>query len=107
MSDVTHRKRGLRFEKSQLVEFCLEIRRLTFGFVPEQRNRKCFLCFGIPMLSMCVMDIMNVLRTSMKMSISHIHVWLCYTPPEDFQEAMDNRERWRERVRDICADGVT
>ncbi len=29
------------------------------------------------MLSMCVMDIMNVLRTGMNMSISHIHVWLC------------------------------
>ncbi len=26
---------------------------------------------------MCVMDIMNVLRTGMNMSISHIHVWLC------------------------------
>ena len=29
------------------------------------------------MLSMCVMDIMNVLRTGMNISISHIHVWLC------------------------------
>ena len=38
-----------------------------------------FLCFGIPMLSMCVMDIMNVLRTGMNMYISHIHVWLCYS----------------------------
>ena len=27
---------------------------------------------------MCVMDIMNVLRTGMNMSISRIHVWLCY-----------------------------
>ena len=26
---------------------------------------------------MCVMDIMNVLRTGMNMCISHIHVWLC------------------------------
>ena len=25
---------------------------------------------------MCVMDIMNVLRTGMGMSISHIHIWL-------------------------------
>ena len=31
LSDVTHRKRGLRFEKSQLVEFCLGRRRLTFA----------------------------------------------------------------------------
>ena len=79
------------FEKSQLVEFCLGRRRLTFacsprpgsrchtsfgtdgkvsierwylspyvekpfnskvikGFVPELRSRKCFSCFGIPML---------------------------------------------------------
>ena len=27
--------------------------------------------------------------------------------PEDLPEAMDNRERWWERVRDICADGAT
>ena len=27
--------------------------------------------------------------------------------PEDLQEAMGDREGWRERVRDICADGVT
>ena len=27
--------------------------------------------------------------------------------PEDLPEAMDNREKWRERVRDICASGTT
>ena len=27
--------------------------------------------------------------------------------PEDLPEAMDNREGWQERVRDICADGAT
>ena len=27
--------------------------------------------------------------------------------PEDLPEAMDDREWWRERVRDICADGAT
>ena len=27
--------------------------------------------------------------------------------PEDLPEVMDKREGWRERVRDICADGVT
>ena len=26
---------------------------------------------------------------------------------KDLPEAMDDRERWRERVRDICADGAT
>ena len=26
---------------------------------------------------------------------------------EDLLEAMDDREEWRERVRDICADGAT
>ena len=28
---------------------------------------------------MCVMDIMNVLRTGINMSISRIHIWLCNT----------------------------
>ena len=28
---------------------------------------------------MCVMDIMNVLRTGMNVSISRIHIWLCNT----------------------------
>ena len=27
--------------------------------------------------------------------------------PEDLPEAMDDRERWQERVRDICADSMT
>ena len=27
--------------------------------------------------------------------------------PEDLPEAMNDRERWRERVRDTCADGTT
>ena len=49
------------------------------SFLPELRSRKCFLCFGIPMLSMCLMDIMNVLCTGMNMSISHIPEWLCNT----------------------------
>ena len=38
------------------------------SFVPEQRSRKCFLCFGIPMLSMLSIILSNV---------SHIHGWLC------------------------------
>ena len=40
-------------------------------------KKKVFSCFGIRMLSMCVIDIMNVLRTGMSMSISRIHIWLC------------------------------
>ena len=27
--------------------------------------------------------------------------------PEDLPEAMNNREKWRERIRDICAGGTT
>ena len=27
--------------------------------------------------------------------------------PEDLPKAMNDREKWRERVRDICADGTT
>ena len=27
--------------------------------------------------------------------------------PEDLLEAMDDREGWQERVKDICADGMT
>ena len=52
--------------------------KLIKSFVPELRSRKCFLCFGIPMLSMCVMDIMSVLRTGTNISISRIHIRLCY-----------------------------
>ena len=39
VSDVTHRKRGLRFEKSHLVEFCLGRRRLTFACSPRASGR--------------------------------------------------------------------
>ena len=46
------------------------------SFVTELRSHQVFLCFRIPM---CVMDIMNVLCTGMNMSVSLIHVWLCYT----------------------------
>ena len=40
------------------------------SFVPELRSRKCFLCFGIPMLSIYV-------RYEHFMYISHTHVCLC------------------------------
>ena len=49
------------------------------SFVPELRSRKCFSCFGIPMLYMCVMNVMNILCTGMGISISHIHIWLFNT----------------------------
>ena len=118
VSDVTHRKRGLRFEKSQLVEFCRQKKKVDFrllaedllrvrtwlrsdgkvnierwylspyvkkpfnskvikSFVPELRSRKCFFVFRDSyVINMCVMDIMNVLRTGMNMSILRIHIWL-------------------------------
>ena len=48
-------------------------------FVPELRSRKCFFVFRDSYVTyMCVMYIMNVLRTGMNMFISHIQVWLCY-----------------------------
>ena len=37
------------------------------SFVPELRCRKCFLCFGIPMLSMYV-------RYDHAMNVSHIRI---------------------------------
>ena len=116
VSDVRHRKRGLRFEKSQLVEIetwakpdeFVRYGRRTWGwgggrwksqhrknvyfspyvekslnskviksFVPELRSRKCFFVFQDSyVISMCVMDIMNVLRIGMNMSISRILVCL-------------------------------
>ena len=42
------------------------------------------------MLSMCVMDIMNVLRTGMNMFISRIHVWLCYSNNQQEKENLPN-----------------
>ena len=48
------------------------------SFVPELRSRKCFCLSGfLCYIYVCVMDIMNVLRTGMNMSISHFHIWLC------------------------------
>ena len=47
------------------------------SFVPELRNRKFFCVSGF--LCYLYMDIINVLRTGMNMSISLIYIWLCYT----------------------------
>ena len=121
VSDVTHRKRGLRFEKSQLswifaseedgwlsrlAEALWQVSHVTGGgadgkvsierlcsslphvektfnskviksFVPELRSRQVFFVFRDSyVIYMCVMDIMNVLRTGMNMSISHNPIWL-------------------------------
>ena len=70
-----------RWYLSPYVEKPFNSKVIKKSFVPELRSRKCFSCFGIPMfyVYMCVMDIMNVLRTGMNMYISHVHIWLCYT----------------------------
>ena len=47
------------------------------SFVFEQRSRKCFCVSGFLCyiyIYMCVMDIMNILRTGMNMFISRIHI---------------------------------
>ena len=44
------------------------------SFVPEQRSRKCFSCFGIPMFYVYMLWTFYVRFTR-----SHIHVWVCYT----------------------------
>ena len=51
------------------------------SFVPELRSRQCFCVSGfLCYLYMCLMDIMNVLRASMSMYISHISLsWVCNT----------------------------
>ena len=38
----------------------------------------------------------------------YIYIYI-YTgcSPEELPEAMNDREKWRERVRDICAGGTT
>ena len=53
---------GVQMEKSASKDcVSLALGRCTFNskviksFVPELRNRKCFLCFGIPMLSICAL----------------------------------------------------
>ena len=121
LSDVTHRKRGLRFEKSQLVEFLPRKKKVDFRLLAEALRqvshmvwgrsksqhrkmvslslwRKTFKLKGIKkfrtwtkkswvffvfrdsyVIYICVMDIMNVLRTGMNMYILRIHIWLCNT----------------------------
>ena len=45
------------------------------SFVPELRSRKCFSCFGIPMLSIYELrTLWTVLRNGMDVSISHIRI---------------------------------
>ena len=49
------------------------------SFVPELRSRKCFSGFLSFMLCMCVMNIMNVLRTGMNMYVSHMYGYVTHT----------------------------
>ena len=44
VSDVTHRKRGLRFEKSQLVEFLPRKKTVDFRGSPKPGQRPCGRC---------------------------------------------------------------
>ena len=62
------------------------------SFVPELRSCKCFSCFGIPMFYIYVIyrNIMNVLRTGMNMSISLIHIWLCYNCTQMVSSIVNN-----------------
>ena len=47
-------------------------------------------------------------RDKGKMSNSSLHTAaLCWCSPEDLPKAMDDREAWRERVRNICTDSAT
>ena len=46
------------------------------SFVPELRSRKCFLCFGIPTLSICALWTFSVHFT--------YHVWVCNTKTNIF-----------------------
>ena len=39
VSDVTHRKRGLRFEKSQLAEFCGRMKKVDFHLLAGALQR--------------------------------------------------------------------
>ena len=70
------------------------------SFVPELRSRKCVSC------SMYInTNIMKVLRTGMNMCVSRSHIMAM--KHEHLPEAMNDWERWRDRVRDIREDGVT
>ena len=80
---------GWADEKARIERMCIDYdslcRRTLYSkviksFVPELRSRKCFSCFGIPMFYVYVIytNIMNVLRTGMNMSFSHIRIWLWY-----------------------------
>ena len=81
VSDVTHRKRGLRFEKSQHRKIVsLSLCRKTFKLKGNKKfctwtKNSCFFLFQDSyVIYMCLMDIINVLRTGMNLSISRIHI---------------------------------
>ena len=144
MGDVTHRKRGLRFEKkqswvlaseedgwlSELFDALRRVPHVVWGrwksqhrkvvylspyvekpfnskvikcFVLELRSRKCFLCFGIPMLSIyelwtfyvrftysCMAMLQQFYLTHRKGPMRYYHSGLEWT-----------RERWQWKVLSI------
>ena len=52
--------------------FDFQLSVLPSSFVPELRSRKCFSCIEIPMFYV-------IYIYEHYMSISHIHIWICYT----------------------------
>ena len=128
VSDVTHRERELRSEKSELDEietwsrldefvrygirvcgggrWTSQYRKMVSlspyvekpynskvikSFVPELRSRKCFSCFGIPMLSVYVYKHHVHFTYS---HISHIHICLSNIYPLENTRYKLNTQTW-------------
>ena len=55
------------------------------SFVPEPRSRKCFSCFGIPMFYVYMLWTLWTMYICYEhsMYVSRIHIWLCYTTPQE------------------------
>ena len=51
------------------------------SFIPELRSRKCFLCFGIPMLSICAIWTLWMFCIPVWICLFHIFMYgyVCYT----------------------------
>ena len=94
-------------EKARIERMCISLpyvetftSKVIKGFVPELGSRYVFFeFFDSFVLSVWTFDV----------RFTHSHIWLWYTgcSHEDLPKAMDDREEWRERVRDIPADGAT
>ena len=52
----------------------LEVNNKTESFVPELRSRKCFSCFGIPMLSICALWTLWTFCEPVWMCLFHIFI---------------------------------